>query len=52
MRLATAFQQVAECSSMCRRGDSVVRTGGDEFVMVLRDARLATLGSSSSGSAS
>lgn len=35
----TVLQEVAEVlERVCRRGDSVVRTGGDEFVMVLRDA--------------
>jgi diguanylate cyclase (GGDEF)-like protein len=33
------LQEVAEVlERVCRRGDSVVRTNGDEFVMVLRDA--------------
>ena len=33
------LQEVAEVlERVCRRGDSVVRTKGDEFVMVLRDA--------------
>jgi diguanylate cyclase (GGDEF)-like protein len=33
------LQEVAEVlEHVCRRGDSVVRTNGDEFVMVLRDA--------------
>lgn len=33
------LQEVAEVlERICRRGDSVVRTNGDEFVMVLRDA--------------
>ena len=33
------LQEVAEVlERVCRRGDSVVRTDGDEFVMVLRDA--------------
>ncbi|HEY0519303.1 MAG TPA: diguanylate cyclase, partial [Ilumatobacteraceae bacterium] len=33
------LQEVAEVlERVCRRGDSVVRTNGDDFVMVLRDA--------------
>ena len=33
------LQEVAEVlERVCRRGDSVVRTNGDEYVMVLRDA--------------
>jgi diguanylate cyclase (GGDEF)-like protein len=33
------LQEVADMlEHVCRRGDSVVRTNGDEFVMVLRDA--------------
>ena len=33
------LQEVAEVlERVCRRGDSVMRVGGDEFVMVLRDA--------------
>lgn len=35
----SVLQEVAEVlERVCRRGDSVVRTNGDEFVMVLRDA--------------
>jgi diguanylate cyclase (GGDEF)-like protein len=35
----SVLQEVASVlERICRRGDSVMRTGGDEFVMVLRDA--------------
>jgi diguanylate cyclase (GGDEF)-like protein len=35
----SVLQEVASVlERICRRGDSVMRTGGDEFVMILRDA--------------